>query len=174
MFQDLGCLLVDADAVAKEALAEPSVKAELARAFGGGVFDAAGEVDRKALAQAAFGPPARTRELNRIVHPAVRKRLREEASRASGAIVFDAPLLLEAGLEGDCDLVVHVDAPAEVRKSRAAGRGWSEEEWRRREACQAPPDEKKRRAGAVVDNGGPRRALVNRSKRSSGRGSCPA
>jgi dephospho-CoA kinase len=155
LFAALGARVIDADALAREALEEPDVRNALALAFGPGILGADGKVDRRALAEAAFGPPPRTGELNRIVHPSVRRRMQAAARAGRGPAVFDAPLLLEAGMEADCDLVVFVDAPETVRRERARARGWTEEEWRRREACQVPVAEKRRRAGAVVDDGGP-------------------
>ncbi|MCU0723522.1 MAG: dephospho-CoA kinase [Planctomycetes bacterium] len=154
LFAERGARVIDADALAREVLGEPAVREALARAFGPSVLDASGAVDRKALAGAAFGPPPRAEELNRIVHPEVRRRLLEAAGRGGGAAVFDAPLLLEAGMGGDCDLLVFVDAPEPVRRARAAARGWAPGEWERREACQRPVEEKRRLAGAALDNGG--------------------
>lgn len=154
LFRDLGARVEDADAAAKAVLDEPEVREALAEAYGAGVLDADGSVDRLALADAAFGPPPETGPLNRIVHPRVRRRLEKEVFAGTGVVVLDAPLLLEAGLAAVCDLVVYVEADEAVRAGRARARGWSEAEWRRREASQADAGEKRAAAHVTVFNGG--------------------
>lgn len=83
----------------------------------------------------------------------------EAIERARGlgarAFVIDAPLLFEAGLDGECDAVVFVDAPREVRLERVRRtRGWDESELARREAAQLRVEEKRRRSDVVVSNDG--------------------
>ena len=72
----------------------------------------------------------------------------------------DAPLLFEVGLERECDAVIFVDAPRELRLARVrATRGWDDAELARREASQLPLDEKRRRSTDVVENSGDPAAL---------------
>ena len=66
-------------------------------------------------------------------------------------MVIDAPLLLEAEFDGPCDVLVFVDCPLEVRRQRAAARGWDADELDRRESHQQPLDRKRERADAIVD-----------------------
>lgn len=74
---------------------------------------------------------------------------------APAAIVIDAPLLFEAGVDRECDAVIFVEAPFEARLKRVCeSRGWDEAELRRREASQLPLEEKRRRARHVVENTG--------------------
>ena len=98
-----------------------------------------------------------------MTHPAARadrERViaRAEASGAA-AVIVDAPLLFEAGLDAGCDLVVFVDVPRATRVERVAGRGWDEAELDRRESAQLSVDEKRRRSDFVIDNSGPQDAL---------------
>jgi dephospho-CoA kinase len=51
-----------------------------------------------------------------------------------------------------CDLLIMVDTPRELRRSRARARGWSDAEFARREAAQWPVDEKRRQATVTVAN----------------------
>jgi dephospho-CoA kinase len=75
---------------------------------------------------------------------------------ASGrpAVVLDAPLLLEAGWDAICDIVLMVDAARETRLARARNRGWSETQFDEREAAQWPVERKREAADVVVNNDG--------------------
>ncbi len=70
------------------------------------------------------------------------------------AVVIDAPLLAEAGLDKLCDKLVFVDAPPEVRLQRALARGWRKEDFAAREDAQKSLDFKRKRADVVIDNSG--------------------
>lgn len=161
---ELGFVVSDSDAGARAVLERPEVIEELVAAFGKGVLDASGKPDRKAIADAVFCDEARRRTLERIVHPRLHEERARliEAARARGAagVVIDAPLLFEAGVDTECDAVIFVDTPREVRLKRVVeGRGWTEAELARREAAQMPIDEKRRRSHQVVVNDGDLDAL---------------
>jgi dephospho-CoA kinase len=95
-------------------------------------------------------------ELEKITHPEIRKRLRAEADQlerlSTPVAILDAPVMLKAGWNTLCDALVFVDCPADQRLARALARGWSAEEFRRREASQEPVSEKKALADFVLDN----------------------
>lgn len=153
-----GGRVIDADALGHAALREPALAARvLARwpqvAVGGGV-------DRAKLADVVFADDAARDALECIVHPWIVRRIRADVAAADAPfVVVDAPLLLEAGLGEDCDLVAFVDVPAAERVRRVAARGWTADELARREAAQMPLEEKRRRADVVIDNSGPPHAL---------------
>jgi dephospho-CoA kinase len=158
-----GALVLDADAMAREVLDSPAMAAELRSAFGEAVIDPRGGVDREALAGQVFGPGSRHRRerLEALVHPEVRRRLAAalEAARRQpdppAVVVLDVPLLLEGPLAAWCDLVIFVDAPADVRSRRTReGRAWDQEEHRRREAAQLSVEAKRAGSGHVIRNGG--------------------
>ena len=157
-FARLGCAVIDADALAHEALDEPAVRQQVAEGLGPEVLDAAGRVDRKAVGARVFDDPAALARLEAIVHPRVRalraaRRAELDADPAVKAIVEDSPLLLEAGLARECDVLVYVDAPRPVRVARVRqARGWDERELDRREKKQASLDMKRLQADYVVDN----------------------
>lgn len=159
LFAREGAAVIDADRLAREAMDEPAVRAELVRWWGDDVLDAAGQVDRRAVGAKVFKDAAALKRLESLVHPRVhagRRRLRSayEADASVRAIVEDCPLLLETGLDGECDVLVYVDAPLTVRRQRVlASRGWTEEELARREKNQWPLDRKRGRADYVIDNG---------------------
>jgi dephospho-CoA kinase len=93
-----------------------------------------------------------------LLHPRVaqlRDRRMDEAGRQEQvkAIIWDTPLLFEAGLQKGCDAVVFVDLPLAQRLERVArDRGWDEAELRRREKSQWPLDKKKEISDYIVDN----------------------
>ena len=158
---ELGAVHIDADALAREAVApgSPGLRAIRAR-FGDGVIAADGSLDRPALGQLVFSDADRLAALNGIVHPEVRRLAQErldEIERADprAVVIYDVPLLVEAGVDLPWDLVVIAEAPAEVRRQRMVElRGMSPEEAERRIANQASDDERRAVADVVVDTGG--------------------
>ena len=158
--QELGATVLDADVVGHQVLRDDEVKRHIARRFGEGVFDAAGEVNRGALARIVFvegdeGVEALA-DLESIVHPLISSRLREEIERLAAAgvevIVLDAPVMLKAGWDKFCDTIIFVDTPRDVRIARASSRGWSAEELDAREARQTPIEVKRAAASIIIEN----------------------
>jgi len=158
----LGAGLLDADRAGHEVLRLPTIEAAARERWGRAIFDARGHVDRSRLARIVFAdPPGGPREreyLEKLTHPEIGRRLRQQAEEiaASGAAVavLDAPLLVEAGWDVFCDKLIFVDAPREVRARRAAARGWSEEDCDAREGAQESLDLKSKRADVIIDNSG--------------------
>ncbi len=153
LFRKLGAVIVDADAIAHDVLARPAVRRTLARAFGDDLIEG-GRVNRASLAVRAFRSQTSVRRLNAITHPHIGREIRARVRRARGVVLIDAPLLQEAGLDAICDAVVFVDAPRRLREARAASRGWTRADLRRRERFQWTATRKRARAGYIVKNGG--------------------
>lgn len=156
-FREIGCVVSDSDAENREVLTRPEVRRELVRWWGEGVLDERGEIDRRKVAERIFADPAERKRLEGLTHPLIKARRAErlaEAARAGApAMIIDAPLLFEAGVDRECDAVVFVDAPADVRAARVrASRGWDEAELARREAAQMSLEEKRRRCHYTIDN----------------------
>jgi dephospho-CoA kinase len=168
----LGCVVADSDALAREILTRPAVRDELVAWWGAGVLGADGQVDRAAVARIVFNDPWARRRLEGLVHPLIHAERRELIDRVARegagtvpAVVVDAPLLFEAGVDRECDAVIFVEAPWEVRLERVKRtRGWDAAELERREAAQMPLEEKRRRSGFVVDNGGSRADVDGRAR----------
>lgn len=157
-FAELGALVVDADALARDVVAAgtPGLAAVVAE-FGPGVLRPDGELDRPALGRLVFGDEAARARLNTIVHPLVRRRAIEliAAAPPGSVVVQDVPLLVETGQAGRFDLVVVVEAPAEVRTERLArDRGMSADEVRSRMAAQASDAERRAVADVLLVNDG--------------------
>jgi dephospho-CoA kinase len=149
-FAALGCEVCVSDDLARKVLGEPDVVARIAAADGA--------IDRAALARAIFASAEVRRAVEAAMHPrieALRRAQFAAAPPSTVAFVIDAPLLLEVGLDRECDAVVFVDAPEALRRARVAeSRGWTAGELSRREAAQLPLDEKRRRATDTVVNDG--------------------
>lgn len=163
MLSELGCLVCHSDDLARAALADPAVRAELVRWWGPSVLAASGEIDRAAVARIVFADPAERRRLESLVHPwieAARRRSFAAAPPGTRALVIDAPLLLEVGLDRECDAVLFVDSPRNDRLRRLGEtRGWDAAELDRREAAQWPLDRKRAAAHHVLVNAGDLPAL---------------
>ncbi|WP_066284950.1 dephospho-CoA kinase [Arthrobacter sp. B6] len=158
-FAELGAVLVDADALARDVV-EPGTPglARVVEAFGQEMLDAAGRLDRARLGAVVFGNTAQRAVLNGIVHPLVREAAAGiVASAADGAVIVqDIPLLVETGQGSDFHLVIVVDAPDDVRLGRMLEhRGMTADEARSRMAAQASRDERLAAADVVLDNSGP-------------------
>jgi dephospho-CoA kinase len=153
-----GAILIDADAIAREVVTPgtPGLAA-VTEAFGTGVLQADGSLDRERLGEIVFADPASLKTLNKIVHPRVGQRM-AEVERAAGPdaiVVHDVPLLAENDLAAGYDLVVVVDAPEDLQVDRLTRqRGMSTEQAQARMAAQASRDKRLAVADLVIDNSG--------------------
>jgi dephospho-CoA kinase len=167
LLKDAGAVVIDADAVGHELLNEPRVRHQIVERYGMGVVSAKSAeaglppaIDRKALGAIVFADPQARRDLESILHPYMRSRFeavieREARSQSAGKsmVVLDAAILLEAGWDDLCDLVVFVDAPRDERMRRVQQqRGWSREVFEAREHAQWRSDMKRQRADLVITN----------------------
>ncbi len=164
-----GAIVVDSDALAREAVAPgtPGLAAVVAE-FGPEVLAADGSLDRARLGQVVFADPGRRRALEAIVHPYVRRRSAELAAGApaSAVVVQDVPLLVESGLQKHFDVVVVVDVDEDTQVRRlVAARGMAEADARARIAAQASRADRLAAADLVVTNDGDLAALRARVDR---------
>lgn len=156
-----GAVVVDADQVAREVVepGEPALAA-IAEEFGPGVIAADGSLDRAALGAIVFRDPEGRTKLNAITHPAVLERSRARFDAAGAAdpdaiVVYDIPLLVEAGRAEEFDLVVVVQASEENRIARMVElRGMTREEAVGRIRSQATDAERLAIADVVIDADG--------------------
>jgi len=160
MLAELGATTISADEVAHEVLDKPAIRERVVARWGREVLDESGHVDRDRLARLVFGNPEELAALEAITHPAIVAELRERVAAArrspeTAAVVVDAPLLVEAELDGACDVLVFVDCPREVRLARALERGWDAEELDRRESHQSSLETKRQRARFIIDGNCP-------------------
>lgn len=141
MLGRLGGFTIDADAVARAATApgEPAIPAIRAR-FGPSVTGEDGALDRAALAAIVFSDAAALADLEAIVHPHVRARVREllesEAATSAPFAVLEAIKLIEGGLARACDEVWLIACDPAVQRERLTGRGATPDDAERRMAAQ--------------------------------------
>jgi len=125
-----------------------------------------GSLDRKALASIVFTDMNKKLKLDEVMFKAIiaeTKRLVEVYSQDDPVgILIDAPLLFEAGLDKECDLVLLIVADMDVRIHRVCARdGATEQEVRNRINSQMSDEEKISRSHVVVDNSGTLEELEN-------------
>ena len=154
-----GAILIDADALAREAIARGTLGFDrVVEAFGTEVVAPDGNLDRARLASLVFSDPERKAVLESIVHPEVARRFTElvESHRGTAdVVVYVTPLLVELGLAPAFDVVVVVTASPHLRVSRVASdRGLSPEDVRGRMATQASDEQRAEVANVLIDNDG--------------------
>ena len=149
---------IDADLVVHELyLPGKPLVTEIAAAFGQGVVDRDGGVDRRALGELVFGDQTKLRQLEAIVLPHVRDALlaRLRALPPDGIGVFDAIKLVESGYAPLCDGVWLVTCSEEAQLRRLmTSRGLSETEARQRIAAQGDLEPKRMAASEIIANDG--------------------
>ncbi|KAF8637737.1 hypothetical protein AX17_002612 [Amanita inopinata Kibby_2008] len=154
--------VIDADLLARQVV-EPGTRAyrKIVRAFGSEVLlsNGSGQLDRKRLGQVVFGDERKRRELNRIVHPEVRKGMVWEVVkcwvRGERWCVVDVPLLVESGIWRWVGQVVVVYCPADVQLERLMKRDGSERgDAKARLNAQLGIEDKVGYADVVLDNSG--------------------
>lgn len=161
MLAERGALWIDCDQLAHRVLEHSDVIEALRQRFSDDILDSQGAVDRRRVAAYVFGDTpsavAHRHWLEGVVHPRVRQLAEQRIAQAGQqypAIVIDAPLLIEAGWSDFCDRIVMIDTPVELRRQLAAARGWTDEEFARRERSQLSVEEKRRRSTDVIPNAG--------------------
>ncbi|MCK9793716.1 dephospho-CoA kinase [Isoptericola sp. 4D.3] len=163
---ELGAVVIDHDALAREVVAPGSVGLEeVAEAFGDGVLAEDGTLDRPALGRLVFDDAAARSRLEGILHPEIRRIAAEREALAGAAdaravVVHDIPLLVETGQAEHFHLLVVVHAPAEQRVARLVdGRGMDDAAARARVAAQAGDEERTAVADVTLDGTGTEDAL---------------
>lgn len=159
MLRELGAEVLDADVLAREVV-EPGTPglAAIAERFPG-VVGADGRLDRARLGARVFGNDAERAALNAITHPLVREAFVEkvQALEARGVerVIYDVPLLVEAGMHEWMEGVALVWVPRDLQKARLMARdGLDATAAEARLAAQLPLDDKRVHATWVIDNSG--------------------
>ena len=158
---DLGAAVIDADRVG-HAIYEPGTPGfgAVVGAFGTGIVDAAGRIDRPTLGALVFSDAAKLARLNAIVHPLIRAEIERQLDeirlegRAPAAIV-EAAILIEAGWNTLVDEIWLVVARRQhVLERLASSRGLSSAQVDARLARQSTDAERRRFADVVIENDG--------------------
>lgn len=158
LFADLGVTVIDSDVLAREVVAPGSEGlAAVVDAFGRECLDASGALDRASLRQRIFSDDDARAQLEGILHPriaALRNERLEAARQAGQAYSISAiPLLIETGLDQQCNRVLVVDAPERMQIRRLQARDGSDEaEARAILGRQSSRWTRLQRADDVIDN----------------------
>jgi len=158
---DLGCHLIEADAIGHELLlSSGEAYTPVVGEFGPEILDESGAIDRRRLGALVFGHPERLAKLSSFVHPAVVRREKQiiagiEGSDPQGIIVVEAAILVETGSYKRCDRLIVAVCSAEQQMERAMKRGaYTREEVLARISRQLPLEEKLKVADFVIDTSG--------------------
>lgn len=159
-FRDWNIPVVDADLIARQVV-EPDQETyrKIVESFGEHILHEDRTLNRKALGSIVFGDEEKRKQLNAIIHPAIRQemiRQRDEwIEKGKQCVVLDIPLLYESKLTHFVDKVIVVYVDEEVQLERIVARdGSSKEEALQRMNAQIPVAEKAKKADAVIDNNG--------------------
>ena len=158
MFKQCGAVIIDADQLARDVV-EPGKPAwrEIVTLFGKAVLNPDRSLNRQSLGTIVFNHPAKRRALERIIHPRVAReqvRLTREAARQNpqSVVMYDVPLLFEAGIDKRVDQILVVTADRNTQIARLKKRnGLSRAEALRRIKSQMPMSQKVQQADYVLD-----------------------
>lgn len=160
MFTSLNIPVIDADVISRQVV-EPGEAAheEIRRVFGEDILKEDQTLNRKKLGQIIFADEQKRKQLNAIVHPAVRKEMLQQrdtyVNDGEKCIILDIPLLFEGNLTSIVDKTLVVSVNEKVQLDRLMERdGSTEEDAKRRILSQMPIQEKVKLADAVIDNNG--------------------
>lgn len=151
-----GAVEIDADQIAREVVAPGTAGlSAIIETFGGDLLEEDGSLNRSKLGSLVFGDELKRLALNAIVHPLVKQRTREIlASLPSESIaIYNVPLLVEANVDHDFDLIVTVEAPEDEQVKRMVKhRGLTDAEARARISAQAKPVERAAVADVILNS----------------------
>jgi dephospho-CoA kinase len=158
-FAALGVPTIDSDTLAREVV-EPGTKqlAAVVARFGPAILDASGALNRRALGTIVFGDASARRDLEAILHPAIRAATDDWFGSLPADVAFavaDIPLLYEVGRDRDFDAVIVAACGPEAQLARLMRRDAIDEaEARQRIAAQLPIADKVARADFVITTDG--------------------
>jgi dephospho-CoA kinase len=163
LFRQQGVPIIDADAIGHQLVSpgQPCLDA-IVTAFGDTVLNSDGTLDRDQLRQQVFNSPEKRRELENIMHPAIRDAMRQQAQQfAAPYAIFVIPLLLEAGQQQMVDRILVVDCSEEQQIQRVRQRDHLDTaQIRAIMAAQVDRETRLAAADDVVINSGSREALA--------------
>jgi len=125
IFRQLGIPVYDSDAEAKLLYDKfPELRNAVRVQISEDAFDANGKLDRKKLAEIVFQFPEKLEILNQLVHPLVKKDFQDwvQKNQEAAYLVKEAAILFESGAYSDCDKVITVVAPRDLRVHRVRER----------------------------------------------------
>ena len=153
-FAALGIAVFNSDEQAKALIANNAqVKKRIIAAFGEEAYQNE-EYNRAYIAQIVFNNSEKLTILNGIVHPALAEYFKRWAKEQTSPYVLkEAAILFESGSYKDCDYIITVTAPEEVRIARVMARDHcTEAQVRARMAQQWSDAQRIALSNAVIEN----------------------
>jgi len=150
--RDAGFLVVDADQLVADLYKPGGEGVDAVRRLFPDALNPEGGVDHTKLAARIFADPAERKRLEEAIHPLVRKRFEEIAQQATGVVILEATLLVEAGYAPLFDGIITVECDAETRLKRAVERGMDESAARARLLAQGDGEQRREAAHRLLDN----------------------
>ncbi|GEN85597.1 dephospho-CoA kinase [Oceanobacillus sp. FSL W8-0428] len=158
MFAELDIPVIDADVIAREVV-EPGEEPykRVVEVFGKEILNPDGSINRPKLGSIIFSNEDKRKQLNQIVHPAVRKQMLKKKEdyieQGEKCVVLDIPLLFESKLTSLADQILVVFVDAETQRKRLLERNQlTEQEAMDRIGSQMPLEEKAKLADELIDN----------------------
>ncbi|AXG74336.1 dephospho-CoA kinase [Flavobacterium arcticum] len=153
-FASLGVPVYIADEEAKKILNTPDVITEVVAVFGQEILTDS-IPDRKKIAALVFNNPEKLQVLNNIIHPKVSEHFHDwlDIYKDAPFVIKEAAILFESGSYKNCDKIILVTAPEEIRIERVIKRdGGTAQEVRKRMANQWNDDRKKEFSDFIINN----------------------
>ena len=115
--------VIDCDLVAREVVDnEKELLADLAIEYGIGILNQDGTLNRRKLGSIVFADREKLNRLNEIIFPYITRNINKKVTslrkRGVPMVVLDAPTLFESGIDKECDAIISVIAPEELRLNR--------------------------------------------------------
>lgn len=160
LFKNSGAYTIDADKLVHEILKKPSTIKKLAAVIGKGILierAAKTFINKKRMADIIFNDPQKRRAVEKIIHPEVIKTAEDIktkilAKKSDAIIIFEVPLLLEAGYEKIFDKIIVIYCSKAKAVERLRKRGLSKEQALKRMNSQMPISRKKAYADFLINN----------------------
>jgi dephospho-CoA kinase len=122
-FKEFGIPVYIADDQAKKLMQSSEILESIKNVFGNGIFE--NEIlNRAKLADIVFNDSNELSKLNEIIHPAVKKDFEKwiVSNKQHSYVIYEAAILFESGRYKDCDIIITVIAPEEIRIQRVIKR----------------------------------------------------
>lgn len=143
-----------ADDEARKIMQSEEIIDAIRKFFGNSIFDHA-ILNREKLSQIVFSDPEKLKQLNAIIHPAVRKHFHDWVLNHKNApfVIYEAAILFESGSYKNCDLILTVTAPIETRIQRVIQRDkTTREQVSKRINAQWNDDQRIAKSDFVIEN----------------------
>jgi dephospho-CoA kinase len=155
IFQENGFYVIDADIVSREVVNLGSVVLlKISEEFGDQILDETGQLDRVKMADIVFKNPEKRKVLENLLHPAIIESIWSKVRNSEAKkVIIAAPLLIESGININCDLVIVVTAPGEICLERAVKRdNLNRDRVEARIRAQMKDDDRRDYADFIIEN----------------------